>query len=447
MEKAQTLFSDIDDALPVSPQALEKFRDVTKIENVYALFPGHLSACRYYRIEIPFRTFSKLGLCDGVVDPGFLDPVESQSAMMGSDVMLWYGLMGRGVNENISTIRGGLTEKLRQRIPNYQCPLMMYDTDDNTDWVHPANPAFVTLGVRNIDGTLLDPNDLEKCNIWTKDQHGRDVIIWEHMRTKTPDGKIFDVARNLAMKKLRDELIKSCDGMTVSNEFLRRHYIEELGLSPHKVFVFPNCVIPEDYPKNELKEHPEEVRIIWQGGASHNADLYPIKEALEVIIAKYPNVKLVVWGGDYGYFFSGIPKDRMIYHNWVGYEFYKEKRTIMNADINLCPLTDNVFSRSKTAIKWYEASILDRPEATLAAKVGPYAEEIQDGETGLLYEGNEQLVEKLSVLIENAELRKSLGENAKKWVIANRNPEPYVKDLYEFYSACRREQLLSAGVS
>jgi glycosyltransferase involved in cell wall biosynthesis len=364
--------------------------------------------------------------------------------MMGSDILVWYGIMGKMINDNVDKIRGSLANEVRKRIPVYLPPVMIYDVDDNTDWVHPSNPAYITLGIRNIDGTLLDPTDPEKCNILTKMPNGESVMLWEDKVTKDHEGKVFDVTRNLRYKTYRDDLAKMCDGVTVSNEFLRDFYKEELGIE--NIFVLPNCVNIEDYPVNELKEHPEEIRILWQGGASHIPDLYPIKSAIETVINKYPNVKLVVWGGDYKYFFNGIPSDKIIFHQWVDYGYYREKRTIMNADINLCPLSDNIFARSKTAIKWYEASILDRPEATLAANVGPY-KEIEDGKTGLLYNTIEEMVEKLSVLIENVELRKSLGANAKKRVIETRNIDNYAPGLYEFYSEIRRKQILKSGVN
>jgi glycosyltransferase involved in cell wall biosynthesis len=109
---------------------------------------------------------------------------------------------------------------------------------------------------------------------------------------------------------------------------------------------------------------------------------------------------------------------------------------MLDCDINLCPLVDNAFNRCKSAIKWYEASVMPTPEATLAQDTAPY-QEIQDGKTGLLFKTPAEFVEKLSLLIEDAQLRKKLGEGARKWVMNNRLPQHTTPGLLDFYTETR----------
>jgi glycosyltransferase involved in cell wall biosynthesis len=72
----------------------------------------------------------------------------------------------------------------------------------------------------------------------------------------------------------------------------------------------------------------------------------------------------------------------------------------------------------------------------LASNYGPY-KEIEDGKTGLLYDTPEEFVQKLSVLIENAELRKTLADGAKEWVRANRFAEVTAVGHAEFLRELR----------
>jgi glycosyltransferase involved in cell wall biosynthesis len=125
---------------------------------------------------------------------------------------------------------------------------------------------------------------------------------------------------------------------------------------------------------------------------------------------------------------------------WIHHEAYRLRRTLINADINLCPLVDNVFNRCKSAIKWYESTVSENTEATLAQNVGPYRE-IKDGETGLLFNTADEFVAKLSALIEDAQLRLRLGHAAKDWVWSNRLPKHTGPALFEFYRDLKDRQM------
>jgi len=55
-------------------------------------------------------------------------------------------------------------------------------------------------------------------------------------------------------------------------------------------------------------------------------------------------------------------------------------------------------------------------------------------------------VEKLGSLIEQAELRRKLGENARRWVIENRHYMQTSKGLYEFYQELRSAKKVALEV-
>jgi hypothetical protein len=393
----------------------------------------HPNACQYYRIQVPFRSLDTLGLAQTYEDTGE-HPQEALQAMLTSNIVHMYSVSGSTALHKARTIRDMKAGDLggRMMIP----PAVIYDCDDNTDFVHPFNRTFAYLGVRNYpDARLLKPFE----NLEWADQDGNKTVCWKHEDEDGPathsNGIPYDVERNLAAMKERHELIRTCHGATASTRALAQYYEQVIGQK--NTYVYPNTVILEDYePQFEvIRKDPDEIRILWQGSESHYVDWYPLRDAIKVITEKYPKVKWVIFGQWFKWVHDIIPDDRVEHHGWTAYEAFKLKRGLMNIDINLCVLANNAFNRCKSAIKWYEGSIWNRPEATLAANVEPY-HEIEAGVTGMLYNDPADFVEKLSAMIENPELCRTLAENAKKWVIANRTPEKTAPGLFEFYQDC-----------
>jgi len=417
----------------------EAFKDPSRRRSrpkfgVYAKSMGENNGCLYYRVEVPTRGLFKLGLAEAFVDAGRGAVDESIGALFSAEIILNFALSGGSVEavlNALSNMRSGKTDDGNEVIFP---PSFVFDLDDRIDYTHPFNPAFVHLGVRAYDGTPLKNGD----RLVTTFPDGTDVILWEDGVTRHEvqhEVVTFDVERNWRRVNQVFDTARRADGVTVPSPALAEFY-RELGAKD--VYIFPNSVIPEDYPAPQLVPRPEgAVRIMWQGGASHMVDWFPLRDAVRTIALKYPKVKFVIWGTHYPWIHDNIPKEQLELKSWVPYDAYKPMRGIVDVDINLCPLVDNVFNKGKSAIKWYESVLPFEPEATLAAKAAPYSDEIEDGKTGLLYSSPEEFVEKLSALIENVQLRKTLAREARSWVIANRHYEKTVPGLFEFYQHLR----------
>jgi len=306
--------------------------------------------------------------------------------------------------------------------------------------------TYSRFGIRGINGEKLNPGD----SIVVRGDNGKEIPMWVDKKTAGYKDEVFDIARNYELLESFHTFMARVDACTFPSRHLGEWYEKHWGVT--NWYIFPNSVVPEHYPQVELAPH-EGVRIIWQGGMSHDQDWHPIKDAVLEVAKKYPQAKFVMWGNPYSQIMKALPEDQIEYIPWMSYDAYKPWRVLVDADINLCPLIGNMFNRCKSAIKWYEASILKTPEVTLAANVIPYNEEMVDGETGLLYSTPEEFAEKLGNLIENAELRTKLGENAKKWVLNNRHYLKTVSELADFYDELRKEKIakfepkiISAGV-
>jgi glycosyltransferase involved in cell wall biosynthesis len=209
------------------------------------------------------------------------------------------------------------------------------------------------------------------------------------------------------------------------------------------IHVLPNAMNPHDYPMDiDLAPHPDEVRILWQGGSSHWVDLAPLKHAIDRVMKKYKHVKMYFMGSlEFEWIYKDIPPSQLRLLKWVkGNVGYRTRLSTIYHDINICPLANVEFNKYKSAIKWYESSFIRYPAATLAADMPPY-EEICDGKSGLLYEpdSEEHFEEQLCRLIEDATLRKKLANNAKAWVTANRDYIHVIKPWVKWVKKTRQE--------
>jgi glycosyltransferase involved in cell wall biosynthesis len=73
----------------------------------------------------------------------------------------------------------------------------------------------------------------------------------------------------------------------------------------------------------------------------------------------------------------------------------------------------------------------------IASRIPEFEGVIKDGENGLFFEPGDvkDLAEKLQLLIETITIRKSLGENARQFIIANFSNNRYKNEYENIYSA------------
>jgi glycosyltransferase involved in cell wall biosynthesis len=391
-------------------------------------------ACQYYRIDVPLSCFEQFEYADTWNDVGDEGYENSALGLAGADFSLLWGSYGPTILEQVKDVK-----RIRPQVgPSGEVllpPILIYDTDDNRDYLHPHNTAFCKQGVRGYpDTSLLRPGD----TLWSIDEKtSKRVEKWVDKETSY-GGTVFDIARNLQDMRATHEIFRTVDGVTVASPHLARYMRDVIGVK--HVHFFPNTIIPTHYQSFPLIPHTG-VRILWQGSSSHIIDWSPLRTAVKEVAAKYPDVMWVVFGQQDDWVDDNLPPNRVERHPWVDYAAYKLKRGLLQVDINLCPLVDNYFNRCKSAIKWYEGSVWDVPEATLAARVSPFSDEMTDGENGLLYDTPKDFAHKLGILIEQADLRKRLAQSAKQWVMQNRTPKQTIPPLWEFYQELQQRRI------
>lgn len=396
--------------------------------NIFTIWPWGTTASFYYRLGVPLLTARDLGLPikvtidrNGVTE----DPQKRIIAMCDADLCLFYQPVGELAISNMRAMQSFIPSK-RDGAWKWP-PSVILESDDNLFNVSPLNQAFKNLGVKDMNGELIPLGH----HIGVM-QDGERKVLWK-------DGENgFSLLKNRQQVAGWKRLIEMADAVTVSTPEVKKSI--EKDATPYRCEVFPNMVRFQDYEQVDLVKDPNKINILWQGGNAHYEDWYPLREALGNITKKYPQVHWTIWGAIFPWVKELIPSHRYTYKSWCHYEEYKLRLAMVGHDINLAPLTDHVFNRCRSAIKWYESSVLKHPAATLAQNTGAYKAEIEDGETALLFNDPAEFEQKLSLLIENETERKRIAGNAKDWVNENRNAMREVPKWVQFWEQMREER-------
>ncbi len=221
------------------------------------------------------------------------------------------------------------------------------------------------------------------------------------------------------------KVMEMSDVVIVTNENLKKRFDT---LNPN-INVYPNYMdIPFwDRPYNP-NTNTDQIRLGWAGGISHQDDLEWIAPVIKRVLDKYPQVKFIYCGDGGAYakdkmttfnygkdHFIDLPVNRREYVMGSVLESYPDKINSLQLDIAIAPLVLNAFSACKTPIKWMEYGINQVP---CVGQGFMYKTVIDDGENGLLAHTPEEWFNKISLLIENPDMRRRMGEKARTDVLA-----------------------------
>lgn len=392
---------------------------------VYTVIPHVHTASFYYRLAVPLETAADLGLpVSSVIDRNetSTSPEERVRNFCESDIILLYQPIG---DQPVSNVRGVQSFIPSKRKEGWKWPpTFVIESDDNLFNVSPLNQAFKSLGIRDMSGALIPPG-----NHIGVTEHGQRRVLWM-------DGENgFSIQQNRHTIGTYRRLLQMADAVTCSTNGVSAAIQKEI--TPRRIKVFPNLVRFDHYEQVDIRDDPGVVKILWQGGIAHYEDWYPLREALGNITQKYPQVHWIIWGAQFPWVKELIPAHRYTFIGWKPYQEYKLRLSMIGHDISLAPLSPNVFNDCRSAIKFYEASVLKKPAATLAQNTGPYQAEVVDGETALLFNDAAEFEAKLANLIEDVSLRKRLAANAKDWLSENRDAMKRVPEMVTYWEEIR----------
>jgi glycosyltransferase involved in cell wall biosynthesis len=342
------------------------------------LLPLTRDGCHWYRNFQPYEEIKRQGLADIVIIAE--KDMEKNYELVAETILSADYIVGRFCHY-----------KFIQWVDKYAPgKKIIIDNDDFVFNPNPYGDIYQSYGIREV-------------------KHGKEWL-WK-------DGESgFNIKNNLARIKEDQELIKRADILTVSTPRLKEVYGEK------SLVVYNALDLSIWKPYKIEKENKSEFRIGWSGGSTHYGDLYTIKNDLEYITKKYPNVKLVISGSTFEAIFKNINPSQLEFKPWIDISGHPYRTILGNIDLAIIPLEKNDFNKYKSCIKWYEYASIGVP--TIAVNYPPYSDEMPE----IALTNNFR--EKITELIEAKVKRDKISEYGLNWVRKNRDIQTIAKDLY-----------------
>ena len=243
-----------------------------------------------------------------------------------------------------------------------------------------------------------------------------------------PLANITPEAQQLMLKERQESIetfLEHCDLVTTTTETLAKEYRK----INNNVVVLPNCVDPDDW-EEPLHNETDKVRIGMTNSAAFEYDFLHIKSLIKKL-GKRKDVEFVLFGlGDARHrkenlninklfkaeyaFWDKVAKE---HQPWVHIYDYMETLNNLKLDIMLIPRKDNYFNRCKSNVKFLEASMCEIPVIAQSFDNAPYEEITPD--IGRLVKDNKDWEKTIEELIQDKQLRRQLGKNAREYVLKN----------------------------
>jgi glycosyltransferase involved in cell wall biosynthesis len=204
--------------------------------------------------------------------------------------------------------------------------------------------------------------------------------------------------------------LKLCDEAITTNPFLAERISAFSGKPAH---VIPNFMNREQLAVSEaiyrvkraqrFARSPQLHVGYFSGTPTHNLDLALAADAIARLLERRPEVVLRIVGYMELRGRLQTVKSRIEYIPFQ--DFMNLQRLVGEVELNLMPLQNNVFTRCKSELKYFEAGIVGT--ISVASAVGTYADSIRDGENGFLasdFEWDDKLEASLAQLGHYAEM-------------------------------------------
>lgn len=241
-----------------------------------------------------------------------------------------------------------------------------------------------------------------------------------------------------------NNFIRNSDLVTCSTEFLAKEYRE---INPN-VVVLPNCINEDDWDEIPLRNEGDKVRIGIVGSTAYYHDFDIIKPVIQQLHDR-DDVQLVMFGlhtkklreenpkvnevhqREYA-FWDTLPKLELV--PWKEMVEYFTTLNELRLDILLIPRRESYFNRAKSNVKFLEASMLEIPCIVSRFSGDPYENDI-DGTNGRYVKGDnaDDWLKEINLLINDKELRRSMGKKAREYVIKNYNIKDKARLWVEAY--------------
>ncbi len=223
--------------------------------------------------------------------------------------------------------------------------------------------------------------------------------------------------------------IKMANHVIVCTDYLRKY-----ALQYHKnVTEISSTINTDTYFVNNFYSNDKKITIGWTGSHSTAPYLHLLDNVLRTVQEKYRvGIKVI---GDKSFHIPGIDIDAQ---DW---NLATEVQDLQEIDIGLYPLPDEEWILGKSGLKPKQYMALGIP--AVCTKIGAVLEFIQDNQNGFLAETEEEWIDKISLLLENPDLRKRIGQTGRKTIekrySVQVNAPTYLKIIEKVYEERKME--------
>ena len=172
-----------------------------------------------------------------------------------------------------------------------------------------------------------------------------------------------------------------------------------------KIVIIPTVI---DLNRYKIKNNYQssKIKIGWIGSPSTLKYLKNKKEVFEALNSNY-DIEFQIVGGNEKLGFNA----NICYFDWSE---SLETELILNFDIGIMPLENSPWEQGKCAYKLIQYMACGIP--VVASNVGMNSEVVFNNTNGFLVDDDNEWIQKLSLLIENENLRANFGQNGRKIV-------------------------------
>ncbi len=170
------------------------------------------------------------------------------------------------------------------------------------------------------------------------------------------------------------------------------------------VVVIPTPVDMNRYTPKPSGHQKEYITIGWIGSASTLLYMENMLNVWDEVARRFPHVRVKIVADR----FFDCERMVVVKKRWA---YRDEIEDLHSFDMGVMPLTDDPWSKGKCAFKLIQYMAVGLP--AVASPVGMNKEVIKDGFNGLLAQEDAEWVEKLSLLVEDRQLREEIGRRAR----------------------------------
>jgi glycosyltransferase involved in cell wall biosynthesis len=238
-----------------------------------------------------------------------------------------------------------------------------------------------------------------------------DSIMYRNSRNKNPISK---TRRRRFVAKL-----KVSHGVIVGNEYLKKESLEYNS----RVEVIPTPIDIERYAQKSYDSKKTKVVLGWIGDNGSIHYLEKNRPVFEMLGRKYPHLMLKIVCG----VFFDCSHIEVIKKQWSSED---EIQDLQGFDIGLMPLLDDPWSWGKCGLKILQYQGVGVP--VICTPAGINRDLVEDGENGFWARDQQEWVEKLSILIEDYQLRKQMGLKGRKKIMEGYTLQACVPKMHKF---------------